>query len=83
MLKIYNAGPDKYSSQLVEDPLDRLNLLASKSERGDPVVERELEVAMELIGEVFHVGGEEVRRMIKERMARKGQVAKAEGKRPP
>jgi len=64
-------------------PLDRLNELAGKSERGDPVVERELEVAMELIGEVFHVGGEEVGRMIKERMARKGQVARAESKRPP
>jgi len=83
MLKIYKEGPDKYSSQLVEVPLDRLNELAGKSERGDPVVERELEVAMELIGEVFHVGGEEVGRMIKERMARKGQVARAESKRPP
>jgi 5S rRNA maturation endonuclease (ribonuclease M5) len=38
------------------------------------VAERELEVAMELIGEVFNVGGDEVRKMIKERMARKGMI---------
>ncbi len=36
------------------------------------MVGRELDVAMELIGEVFSVGGDEVKRMIKERMARKG-----------
>ena len=81
MLKIYKEGGEKYSSQLVENPLDRLNQLAGKSERGDPVVERELEVAMELIGEVFHVGGDEVKRMVRERMARKGQAARAEGRR--
>jgi hypothetical protein len=38
------------------------------------VAERELEVAMELIGEVFNVGGDEVRKMIKERMEHKGMV---------
>ena len=40
----------------------------------DPLVGRELEVAMELIGEVFSVGGDEVKRMIKERMERKGMI---------
>jgi hypothetical protein len=74
MLKIYKEESDKYSSELAEKPLERLSELASKSEKCDPVAERELEVAMELIGEVFNVGGDEVRKMIKERMARKGMI---------
>ncbi len=40
----------------------------------DPLVGRELDVAMELISEVFSVGGDEVKRMIKERMERKGMI---------
>ncbi len=74
MLKIYKEESDKYSSELAEKPLERLSDLASKSEKCDPVAERELEVAMELIGEVFNVGGDEVRKMIKERMEHKGMV---------
>jgi hypothetical protein len=74
MLKIYKEESDKYSSELAEKPLDRLGALASRSEKCDPVAERELEVAMELIGEVFNVGGDEVRKMIKERMERKGII---------
>jgi len=82
MLKIYKEESDKYSSELAEKPLDRLGDMAARSERCDPVAERELEVAMELIGEVFNVGGEEVRKMIKERMERKGLVksTRIEGK---
>ena len=38
------------------------------------MVGRELDVAMALIGEVFSVGGDEVRRMIKERMASRGMI---------
>lgn len=74
MLKIYKEESDKYSSELAEKPLERLSDLAARSEKCDPVAERELEVAMELIGEVFNVGGDEVRKMIKERMARKGMI---------
>jgi hypothetical protein len=74
MLKIYKEEPDKYSSELVEKPLERLGNLAGKSSGGNPLAGRELEVAMELIGEVFSVGGDEVKRMIKERMARKGII---------
>ena len=74
MLKIYREEPDKYSSELVEKPLDHLSDLAGRSACGDPLVGRELDVAMELIGEVFSVGGDEVRRMIKERMARRGMI---------
>lgn len=74
MLKIYKQEPDKYSSELVAKPLDHLQKLASRSEGRDPLVGRELEVARELIGEVFSVGGDEVKRMIKERMARKGLI---------
>ena len=74
MLKIYKQEPDKYSSELVEKPLDHLQKLASRSSGGDPLTGRELEVAMELIGEVFSVGGDEVKRMIKERMARRGLI---------
>jgi hypothetical protein len=74
MLKIYREEPDKYSSELVEKPLDHLSDLAGRCASSDPLVGRELDVAMELIGEVFSVGGDEVRRMIKERMARKGMI---------
>ncbi|MHC1688466.1 MAG: hypothetical protein AB9879_12220 [Methanothrix sp.] len=74
MLKIYKQEPDKYSSELVAKPLDHLQKLASRSAGCDPLVGRELEVARELIGEVFSVGGDEVKRMIKERMARKGMI---------
>jgi hypothetical protein len=74
MLKIYREEPDKYSSELVEKPLDHLSDLAGRCASSDPLVGRELDVAMELIGEVFSVGGDEVKRMIKERMARKGMI---------
>ena len=74
MLKIYKEEPDKYSSQLVEKPLDHLCDLAGKSSASDQLTGRELEVARELIAEVFSVGGDEVKRMIKERMARKGMI---------
>ncbi|HUS75637.1 MAG TPA: hypothetical protein VMY43_06470 [Methanothrix sp.] len=74
MLKIYREVPDKYSSELVVKPLDHLIDLTGRSASSDPLVGRELEVAMELIGEVFSVGGDEVKRMIKERMARRGMI---------
>lgn len=74
MLKIYREEPDRYSSELVEKPLDRLISLTGNASDGDPMVGQELEVAMELIGEVFGVGGDEVKRIIKERMARKGLI---------
>jgi hypothetical protein len=35
---------------------------------------RELDVAMELIGEVFSVGEDEVKRMVKERMEKRGMI---------
>jgi hypothetical protein len=38
------------------------------------MVERELEVALELIGEVFNIGGDEVRTLIKERMVHRGLI---------
>jgi hypothetical protein len=74
MLKIYKEEPDKYSSQLVDKPLDHLCDLAGKSSASDQLIGRELEVARELIAEVFSVGGDEVKRMIKERMIRKGTI---------
>jgi hypothetical protein len=77
MLKIYKGEADHYSSELVDKPLDRLIDLAGKSAACDPVVGRELEVAMEMIGEVFSVGGDEVKQMIKERMGRKGVIKDA------
>ncbi len=79
MLKIYREEPDRYSSELVEKPLERLIGLAGNASEGDPLIGRELEVAMELIGEVFGVGGDEVKRMLKERMTRKGLIR---GRRP-
>ena len=74
MLKIYKEEQDKYSSELVDKPLDHLCRLAGRSSASDPLIGRELEVAKELISEVFSVGSDEVRLMIKERMARKGMI---------
>ncbi len=74
MLKIYREESDKYSSELIDRPLDGLSEAASQSEHGDTAVERELEVAMELIGEVFSIGGSEVKKMVKERMIRRGMI---------
>jgi hypothetical protein len=74
MLKIYREESDKYSSELVDKPLDHLSDLAGRGASGDPLVGRELDVARELIGEVFSVGEGEVQRMIKERMKRKGMI---------
>ncbi len=74
MLKIYREEPDRYSSELVDKPLDHLIDLAGKSNACDPLIGRELEVARELIAEVFSVGSDEVKMMIKERMARKGMI---------
>jgi hypothetical protein len=74
MLKIYREEPDKYSSELVDKPLDHLSNLAGRSSSGDPQVGRELDVAMELLGEVFSVRRDEVLRMIKERMTRRGMI---------
>ena len=45
-----------------------------RSSSHDPMLGRELDVAMELIGEVFSVGGDEVKRMIKERMESRGMI---------
>ncbi len=74
MLRIYKEEQDKYSSELLEKPLDHLCRLAGRSSTSDPLIGRELEVAKELIAEVFSVGSDEVRLMIKERMARKGMI---------
>lgn len=74
MLKIYKEEEDRYSSQLVDKPLDHLTSLAGRSYASDPLIGRELEVAKELISEVFSVGSDEVKLMIKERMARKGMI---------
>jgi hypothetical protein len=74
MLKISKIEQDKYSSEMVDKPLERLSGLTTKSEKGDPMVERELEVALELIGEVFNIGGDEVRTLIKERMVHRGLI---------
>jgi hypothetical protein len=74
MLKIYREEPDRYSSELVDRPLDHLIDLSGRSTGSDHLVGRELDVAMQLIGEVFSVGRDEVKRMIKERMARKGTI---------
>jgi hypothetical protein len=74
MLRIYREDTDKYSSEMVEKPLDHLIDLAGRGASRDSLVGRELGVALELIGEVFSVGSDEVKRMIKERMARKGTI---------
>lgn len=72
MLKIYKGEDESYSSELVDRPLDHLCDLSAQSSGGDPLVERELAAAVELIGEVFNLGPDEVRKMIKDRMVRRG-----------
>ena len=74
MLRIFKDEPERYSSRLVDRPLDRLCLLAGRDSSSDPMLGRELDAAMELIGEVFSVGGDEVKRMIKERMESRGMI---------
>jgi hypothetical protein len=74
MLKIYKEEPDRYSSELVNKPLDHLCILTGRTSGHDPMLGRELDVAMELIGEVFSVGEDEVKRMVKERMEKRGMI---------
>jgi len=74
MLRIFQEKPQRYSSELVDWPLERLCLLASRASSSDPMLGRELDAAMELIGEVFSVGADEVKRMIKERMESRGMI---------
>lgn len=74
MLRIFQEKPQRYSSELVDRPLERLCLLAGRASSSDPMLGRELDAAMELIGEVFSVGADEVRRMVKERMESKGMI---------
>lgn len=74
MLRIFKEEPERYSSELVQKPLDRLCLLAGRGSTSDPLVGRELDMAMELIGEVFSVGRDEVKRMIQDRMERNGVI---------
>ena len=74
MLRIFQEKPQRYSSELVDRPLERLCLLAGRASSSDPMLGRELDAAMELIGEVFSVGADEVKRMVKERMECKGMI---------
>ena len=74
MLRIFQEKPERYTSRLVDRPLERLCLLAGRASSADPMLGRELDAAMELIGEVFSVGADEVKRMIKERMEGRGMI---------
>ena len=74
MLRIFQEKPQRYSSELVDSPLERLCLLAGRASSSDPMLGRELDAAMELIGEVFSVGADEVKRMVKERMESRGMI---------
>ena len=74
MLRIFQEKPQRYSSELEDRPLERLCLLAGRSSGADPMLGRELDAAMELIGEVFSVGADEVKRMVKERMESRGMI---------
>ena len=74
MLRIFQEKPERYTSRLVDRPLERLCLLAGRASSADPMLGRELDAAMELIGEVFSVGADEVKRLIKERMESRGMI---------
>ncbi|NYT02377.1 MAG: hypothetical protein GKC10_06455 [Methanosarcinales archaeon] len=76
MLQVRKEEGDRFSSNLVDRPLDRLLASAEKAAQGiDPLVERELEVALELLGEVFNVDREEARTMIQDRLSGRGLVS--------
>lgn len=78
MLKIYKGAEDKYSSELTEKPLDLLNSLVGSDDKEDPVIELELEASLDLLSEIFKVERGEAKKMVKERMARKGLLRDSE-----
>jgi hypothetical protein len=78
MLQIRKDEGEKFSSELVEKPLDHLNEIASRSSKGDHSTKRELEVALELISEVFGIEGDDAQEMIRQRMVARGLIKVAE-----
>ncbi len=80
MMKIYKDEAEKYSSQLVSQPLDKLIDISCNCRYEDHLAEKELVVAMELISEVFLVGEDEAKRMIEDRMICKGLIAEQKKK---
>lgn len=78
MLRIRKDDGEKFSSELVEKPLDHLNEIASRSSKGDHSTKRELEVALELISEVFGIDGDDAQEMIRQRMVARGLIKVAE-----
>lgn len=70
---------ERYTSEMVEMPLDRLlDETRATEARVDPIVEKELEVALELIGEVFNIGEEDARAMVRGRLAGRGFISEKE-----
>jgi hypothetical protein len=76
MLKIKQDPTNKFSSNLHDKPLDKLisNIGTSGKTAQDALMERKLEVAMELIGEVFDIDGPEVKEMIRDRLIKRGLI---------
>ena len=66
---------DRFTSQLIERPLDHLLCRLAGDPSIDPHAERERQAAFELLGEVFGVDEGEVKAMISERLASRGIAA--------
>ncbi|MBN1322806.1 MAG: hypothetical protein JW986_02230 [Methanotrichaceae archaeon] len=77
MLKVSRRkdDEDRFTSELVEKPLDHLLCRLAGDPRIDPRVDRERQAAFELLGEVFGVDEAEVKAMIGERLASRGIAA--------
>lgn len=69
MLEVKKGQDDRFFSQLADRPLDRLLAEVSATPESR-MMERQLAVAIELLGEVFGAEEKEVRVMIKERLAK-------------
>jgi hypothetical protein len=76
MLRIEKDQDEKFSSELLEKPLDWLvsDIELTADAGFDPILERKLEVAMELIGEVFNLENSEVKDMIRQRLISRGLI---------
>jgi hypothetical protein len=73
MLSISSDG-DKFSSELVERPLEKLSEAALRSDKGDHSAKRELAVALDLISEVFSISGPDAKEMVRQRMRIRGLI---------
>jgi hypothetical protein len=79
MLRVSRRKDDeeRFTSEMVDKPLEALiSQAVTVSQGGDPMMERERQAAFELLGEVFNIGEDEVKGMIREGLASRGLIPK-------